>query len=380
MESRCSFCLLIILSLLSLKSRANGSGSVVFLDSSSHRYFRPIPSDATSETELMLLSDVGAAVSVLLGFAPPDTLSAASSSRLNDVLAPNPFDRPRSVFMIDVRGAEGVRGMVQSTEAFFGQALRRTVIMSSKADIQLPDEDEVLVISLNEPLSSNLELTDKELNNIAHWLDGTFVADTLQPMNGELTIPLVTGSHLKFHMSKKADRDFIRSLLSLFQNTQRAIDMHKDFSRSKQHPAELIMGAFDAIKFLQGEYGTEGIAQQGLELLFTSIFKIFDSLQDVYKGEIVGVILLNGTPLSDSENALNLMFSHGSAVRLLEETDSSSTSTSNSTAIAELELVRWTLAWTTGIILLIATLLGIYFLLNMPLTKDTLLYANVKLD
>ncbi|GFY93028.1 putative type 1 membrane protein [Actinidia rufa] len=55
----------------------------------------------------MLLPEVGAAVSVLLGFAPPATLSAASSSKLNEVLMPNPFDKPRAVFMLDVRGAEG---------------------------------------------------------------------------------------------------------------------------------------------------------------------------------------------------------------------------------------------------------------------------------
>ena len=88
----------------------------------------------------MLLSEVGAAVSVLLGFAPPATLSAAGSSKasvitsvinttsviplphsdpfalskflmsllqLNEILMPNPFNRPRAVFLLDVRGAEG---------------------------------------------------------------------------------------------------------------------------------------------------------------------------------------------------------------------------------------------------------------------------------
>ncbi|KAL2491764.1 Uncharacterized protein Adt_27392 [Abeliophyllum distichum] len=55
---------------------------------------------------------VGAAASVLLGFAPPSTLSASCSSKLNEVLVPNPFDRPHSVFMIEVTGVEDSELMV----------------------------------------------------------------------------------------------------------------------------------------------------------------------------------------------------------------------------------------------------------------------------
>lgn len=90
----------------------------------------------------LLLPDVGAAVSILLGFAPPSTLSSESSDKvmiviyysinfsglvflllefprsvldnsllilqLNEVLMPNPFNRPRAVFMLEIDGVEGV--------------------------------------------------------------------------------------------------------------------------------------------------------------------------------------------------------------------------------------------------------------------------------
>jgi len=111
-------------------------------------------------------------------------------------------------------------------------------------------------------------------------------------------------------------------------------------------------------------------------LLFTSISKIFDSLQSMYKGKIVGVILSNGTPSQESETVLNVMFTSHTSARWLEET----TGSPNSTIVAEVLLVRRTLAWFTGIILLVATIMGIYFLMNMPITRDTLLYSNVKLD
>ncbi|XP_058182265.1 uncharacterized protein LOC131300436 isoform X2 [Rhododendron vialii] len=370
-------CFLLIASLLLCKqSTADGSGSVFFLDSPIHQYLRPLSSDAASETDPMVLPEVGAAVSVLLGFAPPSTLSAASSSKLNEVLMPNPFDRPRAVFMLAV---EEAKVMVQSANAFFGTALRsRDLITSTKADIQLPGEDEVLVVSLNEPLSADtdMELTEKEISDLASWLGGTYVAKALEPMTGELTIPLASCASLNLLMSKKADREFIGSLVSLIRNIRRAMDMHQDLFGSMKKPAELIRGSFDGIKVLQEEYGPEGVTQQGVELLFTSVAKIFDSLQSVYEGKIVGVILSNETPSQESETVLNVMFTSQPSARWLEET----TGLPNSTDVAAILLVRRTLAWVTGIILLVATIMGIYFLMYMPITRDTLLYSNVKLD
>lgn len=129
------------------------------------------------------------------------------------------------------------------------------------------------------------------------------------------------------------------------------------------------------IEGLQKQYGPEGVAEQGLELFLTVISKMFDLFQTAYEGQVVGVIYFNESP-SETETMLNLLYTSRPPSRWLEETEGQS----NSTAYAEVLLVRRTLAWITGIILLIGTLLGVYFLLNMPLTKDTLLYSNVKLD
>ncbi|XP_052190165.1 uncharacterized protein LOC127799918 [Diospyros lotus] len=379
MDCSRSLCALIILLFLCLQSTADLTGSVLFLDSPNRQYFRPPLSDPITEGNSLLLSEVGAAVSVLLGFAPPATLSATGSSKLNEILMPNPFNRPRAVFLLDVRGAEDSRVMMQSDNTLLGSAHRSGVISGpSKADVLLTDEDEVSVISLNEPLSSDtdVEFTDNELSDFASWLGGTYVANALEPVTGELTIPLPSGADINLHLSKKADREFIGSLVFLVHNTRKAVDVHQDLSESKKNPAELITGNFDGIKALRETYGTEGIAEQGLELFFISMSKIFDSLQTLYKGQIVGVILFNGSPLPESETVLNLVYSSHPSARSLKETKDSSTSAND----PEVVLVRRTLAWLTGIILIIATLLGIHFLLNMPLTKDTLLYSNVKLD
>ncbi|MCD7453252.1 hypothetical protein HAX54_020292 [Datura stramonium] len=355
-KSSRAFTFLILLSLFLHSTVADGTSSVFFLDNPSHSYFRSPSSDASSKISSMSLSEVGATVSVLLGFAPPVTLTAASSSKLNEVLVPNPFNRPRSVLILEVTGAEGV-----SIEA-----LRSNVVNENRVDIQLPDADEVSLFSLDEP-KTDAEYSDKELSDFASWLGGSYVS-------GELAIPLEDGSNLKFELSKEADREFVTSLVSLTHKVQRAMEMHQDLSGAVHRPSELISGKFDGLEALKEHCGAEGVVK-GTKLFSIVMSKVFNSLTEAYKGQIVGVIVCKGTP-SVAESLFNVIFTSRPSARWLEETKASP----NATAIEEIVLVRRTVAWITGILLIIATLLGIYFLLNMPLTRDTLLYSNVKLD
>ncbi|XP_074340657.1 uncharacterized protein LOC141678278 [Apium graveolens] len=370
-----AFSLLLISSLLSLHAKADGGGSVFFLDSPSHPYIRSHSS--SSKTDLMSLMDVGAAMSVLLGFAPSPFLSADSSFKLNEVLMPNPFDRPRAVFLLEVTGAEGY--VSDSDNDLFNNALRSGVIYDkNEVDIHLPDRDELSVVSLDELSTSSLDtgFSDKELNDFALLLGGSYVSSSLTRFSGKLSIPLKGGVELKLDMSKNADREFIESLLSLIRNIQRAIQLHLDLSGNTHNPSELLTGRFNGIKVLQEQYGIDGVAQQGMELVATTVSKIFDSLQTAHKGQIVGLVFFKDSHSSEEDLILNLKFTSHPAPRILEEKNSGP----GALIIAEVLLVRRTLAWLTGIILLVSTLLGTYFLLYMPITRDTLLYSNVKLD
>lgn len=76
-----------------------------------------------------------------------------------------------------------------------------------------------------------------------------------------------------------------------------------------------------------------------------------------WTGQIVGVIFFNGTPPPQSERMFDVMLTNWPSARWLEETKVSHNATN--TTLAEVALVRKTLAWITGIILLIATLLGV---------------------
>ncbi|XP_023763570.1 uncharacterized protein LOC111912052 [Lactuca sativa] len=362
--------LLILSSIFCLQSRADGTGSVFFLDSSVHRYLR----SPSSEPESMLLPDVGAATSILLGVSPPSTLSSASSEKLNEVLMPNPFERPHAVFMLEIDGVEDMQLGFGPDGDVFSKAFKSKVsVDENDVNIQFSDEEEVSLVSLNEPLPSSSEWTNKDLMDFAGWLGGSYVSTELDPMNGELIVPLSNNAQLKLDMSKQADREFTISLITLIYNVQRTVQMHEDLSGNILSPAELIKGRFDGIKVLKVQYGNDDIVQQGVELLVASLSKIYDTLQAAYKGEIVGVVLLNDG--SSDETILNVSFGSPSS-RRLEETKGKL----DPIIIAQVFLVRRTLAWITGIILIIATLLGVHFLMNMPLTRDTLLYSNVKLD
>ncbi|XP_004296639.1 PREDICTED: uncharacterized protein LOC101292590 [Fragaria vesca subsp. vesca] len=369
----CFYLLTVSSSFFFSQARGQGSASVFFIDSSTHRFLRsPASNDVVFKPDSMSLPEVSAAVSVLLGFAPPASLSAAGSSKLNEVLVPNPFNRPRAVFVLEVRGTADPTLAVNENSMFKSAYETKIDLGLNKAEIELPDESEVSVFSLDE---QSADYTENEISDFASWMGGLYVADTLEVLNGELTFPLAKGDQLKLHMSKEADRKFTTSLLVLVRNIRRAMELHEDLMHSTHSPAELLTGSYDGIKVLEEQYGSEGVAQHGMELLVAVMTKIFDSLEHAYKGQIVGAILFNEVAHVESGKMLNVMYTSRPSARWLAETK-----TSLNTTIVKVLLVRRTLAWITGIILLISTLLGVCFLVNMPITKDTLLYSNVKLD
>ncbi|MBA0845523.1 hypothetical protein Goarm_022590, partial [Gossypium armourianum] len=347
---------------------AESTGSVFFIDSTNHQFIRSQSSNDVAQSESMLLAEVGATVSVLLGFAPPTTLSAAGSSKLNEVLIPDPFNRPRAVFMLEVSGIDDPL-VVDPKNAIFGRALKSSVDLgSSKADIQLPDEEEVSVVSLDEPLG---DYTEEDIIDFASWLGGSYVADAAKPFQGVMTIPLADVDNVNLRMSEKAHNEFVSKLLALYCNIRKAMEKHGHLSKTLRRPAEIIMGSFDGIKstfpdenhllitllrkkeFICIAQDRDGVDKLGTRLLLATLSKIYGSLQTAYGGQIVGVIVFNGVPQPESKTLMNVIYTSRSSPRWLADTKSSA-----NTTLAAQVLVRRTLAWITGVVLLIATLLG----------------------
>lgn len=361
--------------------RAEESGSILFIDAPNQQFLRTHSSDGVAETSSMSLSDVSAALSVLLGFSPPASLSADSSSKLNEVLSPNPFNRPRAVIMLQLNGIKADQQLLMDpiVDAQVGTAIRSKVPFDSSAiEIQLPGKDEVSVISLDESLGleCNVACINKQLQDLTSLLGGSYVSNAGETLNGEFTVSLASGKSFNLHLQEKADRDFVTSIIALVHNIKKAMEVHEDFSKRANSPAELLIGSFSGFKALEERYGDDDdVSQQGMELFHTVLKKLFASLQETYKGQIVEVLYYNEKPHVEFASMSNVKVTSRPS-RLLEEMVNSS----DISKIVEVLLVRRVLAWTTGIILLISTILGIYYLLSMPLTRDTLLYSNVKLD
>ncbi|KAM0944988.1 hypothetical protein DsansV1_C10g0097731 [Dioscorea sansibarensis] len=365
--------LVILSSIICLEARVSSSRSIVFLDGSQHRFIRSNPSDGERKMSSISPDEVAATVSVLLGFAPSPLLNADSSSKLNEILLPSPFDRPRAVFVMEVRGTEDNLLSTGELSSLSGNTLSTKVHGSSIAEIELPGDAEISVIPLDESISVDCDASclGKELQILAQWLGGSFVGSA-ELLDGELKVPLSSGATLSLQLAKKADLKFVLSVASLVRNVKNAVKIHEDISQSGVNPAELLFGRFMGIQVLKEEYGPGNVVDQGVELFQTILVKSFNLLQKSYGEKIVGAILCDKETYPDSKAMLELSFSPRTS-RLLEEDNLD-------VSKREVLLVRRSLAWITGVILLVSTFIGIYLLLNMPLTRDTLLYSNVKLD
>ncbi|CAL5000431.1 unnamed protein product [Urochloa decumbens] len=363
--ARCRHLVLLLPLFLALAAAAPGQGhhreaSAVFIDAASHRYLRDQPAD--DQEASMSLNEVSAAISVLLGFAPPTSLPALSSSQLNKVLLPNPFDRPRAVFLVQIAGSDADSFVSEASSTF-----KTRIEGANNAATGLTDKDELIIIHSDESLDhTGSDLLDSELSSLANWLEGSY-----QKSSGKLVIPLESGNSLTLLLHKEADLEFVSSLASLLKTTERAIQVHEDFS-GVISPAELLVCHFTGIKALQDEYASTEIVKQGTEIVRRAVTKAFQSLDGAYKGKIVGLLMST----KESPSFLGSIIEAPSSLHISRRLEEAS----QTNGTASVVLVRKSLAWITGIILLVSTLIGVCLLMNMPLTRDTLLYSNVKID
>ncbi|KAI0510245.1 hypothetical protein KFK09_010846 [Dendrobium nobile] len=368
--------LLISVWLSSFEAREESSSlSVIFFDSPSHSYIRQQPLGITGETNSILLDEVAAAISILLGLAPP-LLPTESSSKLNEVLLPDPFERPSTVFLLEVGRMDGLFLSTRNSDFKVGNSFSSMVLSSKKAKIHVPGEEDVFVVDVDENACAEDDdsCVDKELFELAMWFGGSYTG-SLKSQDGKLSIPLSTGSSLDLDVAKEADRIFAASLASLVENTRRTVVLN-EVAQSSIRSAELFIGRFRGLEALEVEYGEGDILKLGAQLVKDSLIKLFNTLQESSGGRIVCVVVSSKDAYPSTEDMLEVT----QLPRLARWLDEMSSDNDTSAEIKRVLLVRRSLAWITAIILLVSTLIGICFLMNMPLTRDTLLYSNVKLD
>jgi len=342
----------------------------MFLDGIDHTYLRTERSGLANKIDAMTTTEIASTISVLLGLAPSSSLSIESSSKLNNVLLPNPFDKPHAVLVLEVRGTGAPPLMVSHPKYEVDSSVGYKVLGSDSVDIELSDEEEISVVSIDED-STCVACLDGEFTDLAHLLGGSYDS-SMESHSGELTFTLASGSSMKLYLSKQADLKFALGLANLVRGVKNAVKAHQDLIGTDRSTAELLNGVFTGLESLK-EYGHDA-SEKGLELLQTTLYNLFSQLQKEYQGKIVGVIVFTENSSTDSVSSLISLKYPSRISRVLSQVGASKL------IILQIALVGTSIAWITGIIFLIATLIGVYLLFDMPLTRDTLLYCNVKLD
>lgn len=329
---------------------------MAFLESTPGSYLRIAPSNSL-QGRTFSYADVSAAVAVLLGTTPPSSISDESVSKLNDLLVPNPFHRPHAVLMLTL--AQIKQGGKFSVAAVQHRELE---LESTRATLTLPEDATPLLLNMTLGEESKSADVDGKLQELASFLGGSYESGR-EPSKGMLQLRLPSGDVFSLDLAKKVSQALAFELLSMFQQMKDAASV------LDKVPGGLVFGTLTATETLYKEPEGSMTSEQASELLRLVVTKVFTYLDSACNGGLVGVIV-NG-----QEQILDLKFTRGpSRLQFLQ------TSSDTITSVAAEVLTENIIAYITGILFIIALIIGICFLCKMPLTRDTLLYSSAKLD
>lgn len=326
-----------------------------FLESTPGSYLRIAPSNSL-QGRTFSYSDVSAAVAVLLGTTPPSSISDESVSKLNDLLVPNPFHRPHAVLMLTLEQIkQGGKISVAAVQH------RELELESKKATLTLPEDVTPLLLNMNLGEESKSADVDGKLQELASFLGGSYESGR-EPSKGMLQLHFPSGV-VSLDLAKKVSQALAFELLSIFQQMKDAVSV------LDKVPGGLVFSTLTATETLYKEPEGSMTSEQASELLGLVVTKVFTYLDSAFNGGLVGVIV------NAQEQILDLKFTRGpSRLQFLQ------TSSDTITSVAAEVLTETIIAYITGILFIIALIIGTCFLFKMPLTRDTLLYSSAKLD
>lgn len=337
-------------------AKATQLGSVSFLESTPGSYLR-IASSNSIQGGVFSYADVSAATAVLLGSAPPSSISDESASKLNELLVPNPFHRPHAVLLLTLEQIKpgGPRGNIGTILAQH----RELQLETTRGTLLLPED--ATLLSLNMTLQESA-VTDRELQELALFLGGSYETSK-EPSKGVMSLGLPDGDMLTLDFEKEEHQALAFELFSIFQHVKDAA------ATLDKRSGGLVVGALTVTKGLYEEPDSSITLREASDLLHVVVMKVFAYLDTALNGGLVGVIV------HAQEQILDMSFTWGpSRLRLLQTSSDTITA-----AVAEI-LTETIIAYITGILFIVALIIGTCFLFKMPLTRDTLLYSGVKLD
>lgn len=364
-------------SVINAAPQDNLVGKVFFLEGGHQEYLRQTLSEDNVEDEAISGGDNAAAIAVLLGIPPPLFLSPAASARLDSLLSPNPFKRPHAVIALTIRGITSESPRIEEIEEILelhSSVQQRPLYANGfQRPHELPGTDVVIQSLNNGEYTLDLE---QGLKALVSLLEGVY-EEGEEAEKITLIVPFLTGDlSMSLDLEERADRSFAEELLALFHSTQSVSGQYG----GEKAPAKLFLGTFSALELM--EEGSDH-RRDATKLFLHTAARVLSVLEAKYDGKMVGVFsLLSGAPGTRVLPMFSIKDPRSSRSLLVQAAAPSPAASSNETLFeAEIEkLLSRSLLLVTVLILLIASGLGSCFLLFMPLTRDTLLYANVKLD
>eukprot|EP00271_Cylindrocystis_brebissonii_P020366 TRINITY_DN6709_c0_g1_i1.p1 TRINITY_DN6709_c0_g1~~TRINITY_DN6709_c0_g1_i1.p1 ORF type:complete len:385 (+),score=95.31 TRINITY_DN6709_c0_g1_i1:218-1372(+) len=374
--------------LVCLGAVAASAADVIFVDSG-RQYLKK---DSTLKGSAVWPSAIAASTAVLLGVPLPSGVDSSAASQLEQIVIPDVFSRPRAIVQLFVAGVDAASLEVPGELLLGSQHAEKLQLASSSGSLaETPGDNFLAAIAVEQHLTDLLassgdgisfralacgagagdcdkQCVEEELRSLARTVGGWYE-------DGVFSLTLSgTEKAVTLDTSKAVEGAFLRELACLLGKAQRV------GSRQAGGAPELFAATLSGMQALKAEVGADAPQVEVARRVLSGALQLaIQSLQEAREGRLVASVILSG---ADSLPAGPSRL--GSAVAAGGEVFSSRFVRRLEEDIAE-DSSRLTMQETTVVVfvvlLLIITLLSANCcLFTMPLTKDTLLYAGVKLD
>ncbi|CAI5949435.1 unnamed protein product [Closterium sp. NIES-64] len=372
---------------VSAVAQVAASPAVLFLDQTQGSYFNR----ASGSAELAALSTTAtaAATAALLGVSVPPNSDAGISAQLNSLLIPDPFNRPRSVFLLNLPGVDfSVYSNVTTGSV---QVVQSRVLAPTSGVVAeyVADELEAEMIALYrsarlEGLKVDVATCGWRNADLDVAVESAVAASPCDDVCLELLMsPASVGDEASqqlrrvlntaFDANKDSDSNFLANLACVVRAMRSA---SYDSAELAAHP-HLLVASLAGFQEKQDPQ----FASARLAFVLATISAHMSSLRLSDKGSVVAEVVLAGA--SSAQAAPHLLLQQfvlsgdqRPGARQLRGVVAASQVAQAQGLETPAEVLSTAILVATVILLIVSLVLATGYLFNMPLTRDTLLYSG----
>eukprot|EP00898_Chlorokybus_atmophyticus_P002726 jgi/Chlat1/3454/Chrsp23S03773 len=383
----CVVVLSVLASLLLAVQGESGSSAAWFVDNAAGDYLqRASPAAALDDNAQGLSPSVLAAVTAtLVGVNPPADISAAGSAQMDSLLRPDPFRRPQTVLTVIVSGADedtlqGVGGIeiVTSNRSSLFRPIYFPAksVLSAYEDVASAEPDQgatftFRLLNLFRPVCASEDL-NRMMSIVASSAHAEYFPSGDSILSGAIGVPL-NGKTVQLDLNDYLIHKWAKEVASL-HCVLATLAEDNSMLLAQSSPGQLLMLVVDSLKEVNQGFGAHSDRYRAIaSVTFGAIRSMIDLASHVLEDRLVVELVVESS------------ISHGPSIsqvalrsRRLLDASSSDGVVLAEPAIAVLIFTRRVIAFSMGIILVIAAIAGSLLICCMPVIKDTLLYPVTK--